>query len=262
MESFESKASRTSLNSDAILQALEQVGQPHILLDVRDSVGSTNDIVLDYREQIHGGRIVAVTADEQVTGRGRLERQWTSPWGAGIALSLGVDAGRVTHAPTSVPLIVGLSVCEALDTFGISSAVKWPNDVLLTKSAPGKVCGVLVQLINDVFVIGIGINCTLTQDELPTPLATSLFLAGHHVEREILIAQVINRVLHNLLSSDDWMIAYTQNSATIHTDVRVHLHGDSQVTGRAIGINPDGSLILDSTDGIRNITLGDVEHLR
>ncbi|MEI6404481.1 MAG: biotin--[acetyl-CoA-carboxylase] ligase [Actinomycetes bacterium] len=262
MESFATKASRSSLRPELILQDLAQSGQVDVLLEAHDSVGSTNDLVLAHRDEIRAGRVVAVTADEQVAGRGRLDRQWSSPWGAGVALSLGIDSQLVTHVATSVPLVVGLAVTQALAECGVTAQVKWPNDVLLEGYVPGKVAGVLVQYVNDVFVIGIGINCTLTREELPTEMATSLSLAGHTIAREELIARVIERVCVLLMSPLEWRTKYRAASATLGRDVTVTVSGDRQLVGRAVDVLPDGSLTLESAGETIQVTLGDVEQLR
>lgn len=256
------KASRRNLNSAEIETVLKDLGCEWVRLDVRDQVESTNDDVLAYRAEIQPGRAFAVTAEEQFSGRGRLDRAWSSPWGAGIALSVACSTADVSGQISSVPLRVGLAIVKALENLGIATAVKWPNDVVTTDDPMRKLGGVLVQLHDDILVIGIGVNVSLQADELPTESATSLFLLGHQdVSRESLIAHILD-ALNIELAHAGWLDSYRSTSRTLGQSVRITRLNQDEVIGVASDISDSGALLVTTNQGVTEVSMGDVEHLR
>lgn len=85
-------------------------------------------------------------AEEQIKGRGRLERSWMSKRG-GLYFSIVLPAYNVSK----LTLISALSVAESVK----DSRIKWPNDVLLFGK---KFCGILGEFFEDKAIVGIGIN--------------------------------------------------------------------------------------------------------
>src|SRR5207302_4121878 len=102
-------------------------------------------------------------------GRGRLDRSWSSPPGAGLTFSVLLRPAAPTPTWGWLPLLAGVAVAQAV---GAAAKLKWPNDVLLGDQAR-KVAGILVQSAAGVAVVGIGLNVTTSLAELPVPTATS-----------------------------------------------------------------------------------------
>lgn len=223
-----------------------------VLTEVQGVVTSTNDVV---PRPSDGWALL--TADEQASGRGRAGRQWSSPWAAGVAMSLWAPLAHVRCTLTALPLVVGLAVSDVLA--GVPSRLKWPNDLLV---AGRKVGGILVNLHPTGVVMGIGLNTHLRPEELPTHQATSLMLEGADVSRETLIADIAAAVRLRVAGSGDWRGEYLARCATVGQLVRVDLVGGDQVLGRCDGVTPDGALVVDAADGTHVITVGDVHHLR
>src|SRR5680860_284177 len=136
------------------------VGWPH--LHYR-SIGSTNTEA----RRLAGagaGSGTLVTSDGQTGGRGRQGRPWTSPAGA---LAYSVVLRRPVEVPSTLPLQVGVAVCEAVESFGVERAeVKWPNDVWIDGR---KVAGILVEARpqDGWAVIGIGLNVVVAPEDFP-----------------------------------------------------------------------------------------------
>src|SRR4051812_18958939 len=147
-------------------------------LDVLDSAGSTND---ELRARATGPdawpHLSAVATDNQLAGRGRLGRVWTAPPGGSLALSVLLRPDLPPEALGWLPLLSGLAVVRTLRGLGADASLKWPNDVLI---GDRKVCGILAEMLPDGsgVIVGIGVNLSLTEDELPVPTATSLALEG------------------------------------------------------------------------------------
>jgi BirA family transcriptional regulator, biotin operon repressor / biotin---[acetyl-CoA-carboxylase] ligase len=98
----------------------------------------------------------AVRADIQTNGRGRFQRTWISDKG-GLWLSAVVPLSSDPNARRTLPLPVGLAICDVLRELNVSGVrMRWPNDILVNNR---KLAGILVdQFSADIAVIGIGIN--------------------------------------------------------------------------------------------------------
>jgi BirA family biotin operon repressor/biotin-[acetyl-CoA-carboxylase] ligase len=136
---------------------------------------------------------VAVT-DEQTEGRGRLGRSWKAPWGTSLLFSIVLVPTIPAERLAELSLVAGRAVAEAISAeTGLVPAIKHPNDVLIDGK---KVAGVLAESAEGRVVLGIGVNVSQTEDELPPGVnATSLRLSGAEgVDRSALLATVLARL--------------------------------------------------------------------
>ncbi len=239
--------------------------------------GSTNADLVAGAAVASGGSVVmpdgsVLVADHQTAGRGRLDRRWDAPPAANLLFSVLL---RPTWDPDRHPLVtttLAVATVDALGTHGVRAAVKWPNDVLLVGgTAPGKVAGILAELVGVApvaIVVGMGVNVgwPALSDDAP-PGATSLAAAGHMIDRAELLESVLARFEARLtdLEAPDGperlRLAHLERSATVGVEVRVDMP-DGPVTGTAVGLALDGSLLVDPGDGPVSFRAGDVVHLR
>jgi BirA family biotin operon repressor/biotin-[acetyl-CoA-carboxylase] ligase len=166
---------------------------------------------------------------------------------------------------SALPLYVGQCVVRALEQAGFLAGIKWPNDVVVI-DADGtllKLGGILVQLQDDVLVIGIGLNVSLTRSELPIPTATSLNLLGCVVTREELIARIIGELSGIVsVSNDEWLAQYRKQCVTLGQYVKVTQVVGSAVEGIASDVDAQGQLIVTTNGQEVSVSIGDVEHVR
>jgi len=168
-----------------------------------------------------------------------------------------------------LPLLSGLAVVEAVSAVGqVEAALKWPNDVMIDGLKLG---GILAERVDDAVVIGIGINVSTRQEELPVETATSLALVGGSTDREILIREVLRAFARRFLawrdtdgSADTVIPAYRERCETIGHQVDLHLPGGEVVRRYASGVDDTGRLVLrdDATGDERAVLVGDVKHVR
>ena len=238
---------QTSIN-DALAQGYWSV-------KVVESIDSTQT-ALKSSSPAHGDVIVA---EYQSAGRGRLDRTFESTTGTGLLFSAFVKPNRDKSEWGFIPLLVGLSVAEVL---GIEFFTKWPNDIL---SDLGKVGGILCEIHGDGIVIGVGLNISTTEDQLPVPTASSVFITtGQSPDRNQLLPAILKEIAFNLSeweagdSMEDLIDDYLDSSATMGKRVSAQLPDGNTIVGTVTGISSNGELLLDSG---AIISVGDIRHL-
>jgi BirA family biotin operon repressor/biotin-[acetyl-CoA-carboxylase] ligase len=250
------------------LDFVAEIGSTNAELVARASVGDVEDFA-----------VLATTS--QTAGKGRMGRVWVAPPGRTIAVSvlLKPQLLKPSSAPLErlgwLPLLAGLAMTRAVaslvDAPGVT--LKWPNDVQVGGL---KVSGLLAELVppGDAVVIGAGLNLTMTADELPTPVSTSLTLAG--VSAYDLVDRALGAYLGELRGLYDEFVAtgldpeaglraaVARACSTIGRDVRVELPGGDDLFGTATGIDEQGRLVVKDQRDARPhaIAAGDVTHLR
>lgn len=213
-----------------------------------------------------------LVAEDQRSGRGRLDRTWTSPPRAGLTFSVVLRPTAPVRTWGWLPLLTGVAVHDALiEATGVPVRLKWPNDVLHAPSER-KLAGILAQSSGAVVVIGIGLNVTTTEAELPVETATSLALCGAgDVDRTALLTEILRRIDRRTAQWDDaagdadacgLATDYRHACATLGRTVIVSTTDGREHTGRAVDVDADGRLQVERDARLVAIDAGDVEHLR
>lgn len=259
---------RPPLDAVALRSAL--TGRSRFWTDVvvTEQTGSTNaDVAAAARAGAPEGTVH--TTDSQSAGRGRLDRAWTSPPGSGAIVSVLLRPDAVPAARwVWLPLLVGLAVDATVHEFGVDSALKWPNDVLVDGR---KIAGILLERVETdqgaAAVVGVGLNVSMRQDELPIPTATSLLLEGAtETDRTIVLRAFLRNLelLYRAWSAQEGhpdggiRESYVRRCVTIGQQVRVTLPHREAIEGLATGIDDLGRLLVDGHE----ISAGDVTHVR
>lgn len=216
-------------------------------------------------------------ADEQMSGRGRLNRRWETPPGQAIALSVLLRPLSATpELVARIPMAVGLSALDVLDALLPGRcALKWPNDVLLDGL---KVAGMLVEVAwdsapNAEVIMGLGLNVSQAEADLP-PGATSVaagvaagLAAGgspSRTELTISILKALEAHYRALLRGEDPLPQWRSRLATIGSDVvaLVGVGGGANprtLRGVAVGVTELGGLCIQLEDGTEEVVVaGDV----
>ena len=230
------------------------------------TIGSTN-AVLGERARAGEPSGAVLVADHQSRGRGRFTRVWEAPPGRSLALSVLLRPPAVPPQRWLwLPIVAGLAVADGVRAAaGVDARLKWPNDVLIEGR---KVCGILAERVDGAppaVVIGMGINTLLSSDELPVPTATSLALAGGEVAPGEVVREVLRAFegwYRSWAGGEDLREAYSRRCDTVGREVRVVVSDAETVEGTAIGVDPDGQLLVRTGDQLRAFSAGDVWHLR
>ncbi|MEU1985349.1 biotin--[acetyl-CoA-carboxylase] ligase [Nocardia sp. NPDC019395] len=261
---------RPPLDTERLRRALTETPELAFFtgIDVVESTGSTNADLLARAADPELDRVVLL-AEAQEQGRGRLARSWTSPPRAQISLSLLVRTDGVDPEMLGwLPLLTGTAVVDALrSTTGVPAALKWPNDVLIEGR---KIAGILAEVAagdpRPAVVMGVGMNVSLTADELPVPHATSLTLCDvTDPDRTALVLEILKEFAYRYTAwrdsgwdTTDLATAYRERCATLGAPVRAELPGGGLLTGIARDIDSAGRLLI----GEEAVSAGDITHLR
>jgi BirA family biotin operon repressor/biotin-[acetyl-CoA-carboxylase] ligase len=279
------------LDAAALGRAVVRPGGLWRAVEVTAMTGSTNADLLA-RAAAGAAEGLVLAAEEQRAGRGRMGRAWLAPPRAALTFSLLVRPRTVPPGRRGwLPLLAGVAVATAVHAVSsVDARLKWPNDVLV---GPAKLGGILAEAAGDAIVVGIGVNVSTEQAELPPPgpgalPATSLLaltgkaLTGNALTGKALTSNALDResLLTGILAGFErryqaWVQAdgdpersglraeYTGLCATIGRRVRAELPGGQLLSGLAADVDPDGRLVVRvSPDSDVPVAAGDVVHLR
>jgi len=189
-----------------------------------------------------------VLADEQTGGLGRHGHSWYSEAGNGIYCSLALDPSPV------LTLALGLATAEAIArSTGVACDLRWPNDVMLDNK---KVAGILVQLVDENAIAGIGIN--VNHPSLPAELeASSLRMhAGREFSREEILLALLRSIPAFVSEDTETILRLFTHASTYAAGRRVVVHQpEGTVEGVTAGLNAAGFLIVRKDDGTDTLIL-------
>ncbi|AKG38680.1 hypothetical protein MA03_04445 [Infirmifilum uzonense] len=210
---------------------------------------------------------VLVVCREITSARGRLGRPWHAPNG-GLWFSLAFKHGTANLGILS--LAAGASVARAIQSVtGLRALVKWPNDILLDDR---KVGGILLEAetLDSGFLvilgIGVNVNNEVPHDLISRAVSLKEYLA-RWVDPDKLLVEILSELYRaiSLISDgegarvlDEWRSL----SATLGRDVRVEIEEGVEIVGKALDINEEGALLVESDGKLHVFYAGDVEHLR
>lgn len=210
-----------------------------------------------------------IVADHQSLGRGRRGRQWLSAPDSGLTFSLLWRFPAATPGLSGLSLVVGLALAEALTGLGAPGVhLKWPNDVLLKQGdAFAKLAGILIELVADrrgtQAVIGIGLNLAIPSGDFGQPVAALAEICGDLPDRHLVLAAILKALLPRLeiFASGGFASqkqAWQRFNAWQDQPVQVIADNTRPRNGLCRGVDDDGSLLLETAEGIERIFSGDV----
>jgi BirA family biotin operon repressor/biotin-[acetyl-CoA-carboxylase] ligase len=244
--------SQPSINIDDFGGMAAAFPTPFRLL-VRDTVDSTNDeLRLLAAEGAPEGLVLL--AKQQNRGRGRRGAAWFAPADESLAFSLLVRPVEPQALWPRLALAAGLAVAEALDDFGASAGLKWPNDIWLGQR---KVAGILVEAGPDFAIVGIGLNVnTLGFPPELDAIATSLRLeTGQAHPRHKVLGAIVRHfaVRRTQIGSAFEPLLDAFRPRCVLTGHRVSLRTASGAhQGTVEGIGPGGELLLRTPIGLES----------
>jgi BirA family biotin operon repressor/biotin-[acetyl-CoA-carboxylase] ligase len=244
-------------------------------VDVVAQVGSTNQVLMDaaFGSEPASPRLLA--ASRQTAGRGRRGRAWLSPPDRSIAFSMAFERRvRLEPPPAAAAVAIGASAALALSRWAPDVQLKWPNDL---QRARRKLGGILLECRRSLatpargrcaierIVVGTGLNLLAPDDHALTQPACGLF------DGDVLPPRAAEAVIGGLAAAfvpamrrflaeglDPFLEVWRRFDA--FDGAQVALMDDERVlvTGRALGLDDSGGLRVDTRQGVRVISSGEL----
>lgn len=239
-------------------------------LEIHDQIGSTNTYLTEIAHKTAAPSGYVCFAERQTAGRGRRGRQWVSPYGNNIHLSILWHFQQGPAAISGLSLAVGVAVIRALKRYSVDDVgLKWPNDIYCQGKKLG---GILIEVSGEnegpcTVVVGLGLNLFLPESETGTITQPwtdlSKIAAGKSILRNTLAGNLLNHITAVLAEYESTgMAAYLDewrrydclsgNEATVFL-------GQYSFAGIVEGIDENGFLVMRLADGkIRAFASGEV----
>jgi BirA family transcriptional regulator, biotin operon repressor / biotin---[acetyl-CoA-carboxylase] ligase len=263
-----------------IVQAPENVTADEISFGLKtDFIGRA----IHYEEEVDSTQKIAhrlategaaegtvIVAEEQLLGRGRLDRRWHSPKYTGIWMSIILRPNLPMQKAPQLTLVTAVAVVQAIEEVtNLLPQIKWPNDILISGK---KVTGILTEMQADAdrinaIIVGIGINVNQNRDDFPKEIqqiATSLAAElGQEISRARLMQAVFARLekLYQTYLKEGFFpikLLWESYALSIGKEIIARtVTGD--IHGKALGITEDGVLNIQQANGeIRQVYSADI----
>ncbi|SET81103.1 BirA family transcriptional regulator, biotin operon repressor / biotin-[acetyl-CoA-carboxylase] ligase [Natronincola peptidivorans] len=232
----------------------KEIGSRIIYFDTIDSTNNYSKRIA--KDTPHGTIIIS---EEQSGGRGRLGRNWISPKGEGIWMSILLKPEIPPTEGMKMTQIAAAAACQAIrDVTALEAYIKWPNDIVVHGK---KVCGILTEMAGelnqiDYLIVGIGINANnLSFPKEFKDVATSLAIEkGEKVDRKTLILDLLSKFealyCHYIMEGklDETLSIIRNYSAVLGKSVRI-IKGNQECYAIVEEINDEGCLKVRYEDG-------------
>lgn len=211
-----------------------------------------------------------IIAEEQIAGKGRLARPWSSAARKGIWMSLIIRPSLMPQQAPQMTLVAAVAIVRAIEeVVKIEATIKWPNDIMIKGK---KITGILTELQSDpdrvkAIIIGIGMNINHDMDDFPEEIqsiATSLKLeSGETIDRSRLIAEILSFLelythMYEKHGFGPIKLLWEGYSNTAGKRIKAVMLNET-IEGVALGISEDGLLEVKQDDGtIRGIYSADI----
>jgi BirA family biotin operon repressor/biotin-[acetyl-CoA-carboxylase] ligase len=200
--------------------------------------------------------LLLVTADEQSAGRGQFEREWLSPPSENIYATFGFLLNKPQKELGVLTQLLALTACYALEEYGFTPLIKWPNDLLIDGN---KIGGILCEVTDtgDTLAVAIGIGLNINSpkerfENIDQPAASLFTLSGEKFEIQQIIQHLSEEFKKQLLQylqhgSAPFQEALKHRLAYTGEEIIVQA-GDRKFSGTQVNINSDGSLVVQLRD--------------
>lgn len=243
---------------------MKQIGNKIIQLDVVDSTNNFTANLLKAGELAHG---TVILADEQTAGRGQRGANWQSEGGSNLIFTVFVEYDNLAvDRQEVINHWISLSIVEFLAQKGISSKIKWPNDILVNDL---KIAGILIenQLANEQIkssIIGIGLNVNQTNFESLNATSIRLIKEEFSSVKEVALQLIstLNKLLPSISMHQFQLLKenFHQHLWKMNEMVRFTKNGELH-SGKVCGTNEQGLLQIEMNGHLEIFDLKEISFL-
>ena len=231
-----------------------------------ESLDSTNSYLMGFPPGFSLHKQICI-AEHMTAGRGRQHKQWLGGAYQNVILSVGWNFNLNIRRLSGLSLAVAVMAIRCLKRYGlVNCRLKWPNDILVDNC---KLSGILVELKNSSAVVGIGINCSLSEIQrlrISQPVVCLEDLLIEPVNRTQLIADLLIEFSKGLeLFGNQRLEPFMQEWMQLdaYRGVRVATMGNNSLEGIASGIDDTGALLVSTDNGsVQRVRSGEIRIVR
>jgi BirA family biotin operon repressor/biotin-[acetyl-CoA-carboxylase] ligase len=224
-----------------------------------DEISSTNTYLLEQAQNKNNETYICL-AEMQTAGRGRFNRQWISPFGSNIYLSLLWKFSNDLEKLSGLSLMIAVAILRALKKYGVKEKieVKWPNDLYWQGR---KLAGTLVELRGEFHhcydaVIGIGLNIHVPEKlirKADFPLSHLAEVTQSKHDRNRIIGLLLEETLDALAIFQEqglkpFMKEFETADMVLNKSVKIKI-ADKTIQGTGRGIDEQGHFLLEDKKG-------------
>lgn len=265
IDSVTSKGYRISPDNNKLSSELIEYNGRIIVLDETDSTNNYAKNLASHGAE-HG---TVVLAESQTLGKGRMGRTFVSPKEKGLYMSVIIRPDFSLEFSPLITSAVSVAVAESVEQLAdCHTQIKWVNDVYINDK---KICGILTEASLgleynslDYAVVGIGIN-VLSHDfgELNSTVTSIQWETGERVSRNKLCGTVLKNIELHLLGITEkaHLSEYRRREMLTGNLISANI-GNEKITGKALGIDDNANLIVQTDSGIRTLVSGEANLVR
>lgn len=228
-------------------------------------VDSTNIYTSKMLSQSDIPEWTTVVADHQTQGKGQRGRVWESQLGRNLLCSTVIyPTNLMPDQNFIIAMLSSVAVVSLLETFDISAQIKWPNDILVNEK---KIAGILVenQIVRNRIessVVGLGLNVNQTSfSDYPWQPTSMIIERNVHYDLDEVMHRFKKCLCHEyveaLKAPGLYYLRYAEKLYGLQS-VFSFQHGKERIQGAFIGVDALGNLHLESQDGIRKFSSGEI----
>ncbi len=230
----------------------------NILLEIFETIDSTSNYL---KHSVRKSSIpIICLAEHQTSARGRHQRKWHAPFAQNLYFSYAFPVNKDLSELAGLSLVIGLAIISSLNEFDLPEKLelKWPNDIMYQNK---KLVGILIDVLAEsnsesYVIIGVGINANMKED--PDNIITQKWISlgeilNSYIDRSSLFIKVFKKITLYLQKFEEkgfeyFVDEYHNFDTLFGKEIKV-ISGNSEVKGKAIGINNRGNLKLELENG-------------
>lgn len=212
----------------------------------------------------------AIITKKQTSGRGRLNRSWVDLGEENLFLSIILKPSETFNEKyPNLTQYLSVTLCKVIESYGIQTQIKWPNDVLIDGK---KIAGILSETVMQGqklkgIVLGVGVNLNSNQekiDAIPNKIATSLNI---ETQKAIDLKEFLNKLLTEFFEHYDEFLQsgflqikddYIKRNCFLGKELKVQVFNHME-SGLAKAVNDLGELVLEDNNKREIVlTIGDI----
>lgn len=228
-------------------------------------IDSTNKYLLERVSELESGE--TCLAEFQSAGKGRRGRDWVSPFGSNLYLSMYWKLEAGIAAAMGLSLVVGIAIADALTAYGVNNVkLKWPNDIYVDDR---KLAGILVELSGQAgdaadLVIGLGLNLNMPDSVqgITQPWIALNSVFDGDIERNKLTAAIIQKLHAELTQYESagmkgMVERWNKYDNYMGKPIKL-IMGERVIEGIAMGIENSGAIQIKTDKGIESFIGGEI----